>query len=419
MKKVLVIQAARFGDIIQTARLIKSLARSCETHLAVDASFKILVQALFPEVIVHCFPFHQPVAPASLPGLEQEFKKIAALDFAQIFNCNFSPLSTNLSRLFPENKVTGLRPGHFSSGDILRSRWARLGFCLTGRRKITSLNLVDYWGWFHKNPIPPEFVNPPAAPGGEGLGVILAGREARRSLQPAIFARIVSVAASILKVRTIHLFGTERDVPVANQFRHALSPEMRNKVVDLCGKTGWLELIAKIENLDLLLTPDTGTMHLAAFLGTPVMAFFLSSAWCHETGPYGQGHLIWQANTGCAPCVETAPCKHSVRCLDFFQDASFTRYVAAALTKNEKILSNLPDGLQLWKTDFDGAGQILKLAGGVDGQAGERLLTRKLINAFLLREDAGLSGFNNAEIAGMTEYLFPDADWMLPSARYY
>ena len=38
------------------------------------------------------------------------------------------------------------------------------------------------------------------------------------------------------------------------------------------------------KRLDVLLTPDTGIMHLAAHLGVPVFAFFLSSAWCHETG---------------------------------------------------------------------------------------------------------------------------------------
>lgn len=418
MKKALVIQAARFGDLVQTGRLIKSLLVSRETHLAIDNSFKSLAEALFPGAFIHCFPFHQPISPDTMPALMESFEKLAAIDFEQIFNCNFSPLSANLSRLFPEDKIIGLRPGHSSSGDILRSQWVRLAFRLAGRRKITSLNLEDYWGWFTIPPLLPELVNPPAAPGGDGVGVVLAGREARRSLPPPILAKIVNVVATILKSDVIYLFGTEREKSAATSLKRLLPPEARNKVQDLCGKTGWAELIAKLRKLDLLLTPDTGTMHLAAFLGAPVMAFFLSSAWCHETAPYGKGHLIWQASATCSPCLETATCAKSVECLNFFQDDAFLRLVAGALTNNARILSSLPQGLQLWRTEFDSAGQILKLEGGRDGQDAERLIARKLIDAFLLRKSANLTEFDREKVIEITEYLFPEAEWMLPSKRY-
>lgn len=418
MKKTLLIQAARFGDLVQTIRLIKSLARDHELHLAVDDSFKILARILFPEAAIHGFPFHQPVPQDNMAFFTDDLGKLAANDFSQIFNCNYTPLAANLSRLFPEKKIIGLRPGHYSAGDILRSRWARMAFSLSGRRKITSLNLVDYWGWFAEDPFSAKLVNPAAKAGNRGLGIVLAGREPRRSLPPAILAGIANVAASILKVKKIFLFGTERESPVAAQFKRQLPQGLLDKVEDLCGKTGWPELITNLQGLDLILTPDTGTMHLAAFLGVPVMAFFLSSAWCHETAPYGAGHLIWQASISCAPCLETAPCSHNVECLKFFQDSSFLRFVAGALTKNEKILANLPVGLQLWKTGFDSSGQVLKLVAGRDRQASERHLTRKLINAFLLGESACLHDYKKEEIAEICQYLFPETDWMLPAARY-
>ena len=49
---------------------------------------------------------------------------------------------------------------------------------------------------------------------------------------------------------------------------------------------------------------DTGTLHLAAALGTRVVGLYMGTASCHETGPYGDGHYVLQAYAPCSPCNE-------------------------------------------------------------------------------------------------------------------
>lgn len=70
---------------------------------------------------------------------------------------------------------------------------------------------------------------------------------------------------------------------------------------DLTGETS-LKVLAEIfRKADLVVCPDTGPMHLAAAVGTPVIALFGPTApW--RTGPYGKGHVILRTGADCSPC---------------------------------------------------------------------------------------------------------------------
>jgi 3-deoxy-D-manno-octulosonic-acid transferase/heptosyltransferase-1 len=76
---------------------------------------------------------------------------------------------------------------------------------------------------------------------------------------------------------------------------------MTNKALNLEGKTSLLELAHLYKRAELLITPDSGPMHIAAAVGTPVIALFGPSAYW-RTGPYGQGHTIIRTNLPCSPC---------------------------------------------------------------------------------------------------------------------
>lgn len=58
MPRQLVIQLARFGDLLQTARLIDSLCAQGETHLLTDRSLTALAALIYPGVHVHAVPAH-------------------------------------------------------------------------------------------------------------------------------------------------------------------------------------------------------------------------------------------------------------------------------------------------------------------------------------------------------------------------
>ncbi len=77
----------------------------------------------------------------------------------------------------------------------------------------------------------------------------------------------------------------------------------QGKAKSVAGKTSLRELIAVFKKSLFVITPDTGTMHLAVACGKKVVALFgpTSSA---RTGPFGEGHLIIKSSLSCSPCFK-------------------------------------------------------------------------------------------------------------------
>ena len=78
---------------------------------------------------------------------------------------------------------------------------------------------------------------------------------------------------------------------------------MKSEAVDLAGETTLKTLVALYEKADLVVSPDTGPMHIAAAVGTPVVALFGPTApW--RTGPFGSGHHVMRVGLECSPCFK-------------------------------------------------------------------------------------------------------------------
>lgn len=106
------------------------------------------------------------------------------------------------------------------------------------------------------------------------------------------------------------LFGGKADVPLAEEIAAALQvpgPGRRSPVRVLAGRTSLRELCAALSACRVVITNDTGPMHVAAAVGTPVVVPFGSTS-PQLTGPGLPGdprHLLLRAAAPCAPC---APC---------------------------------------------------------------------------------------------------------------
>ncbi len=74
--------------------------------------------------------------------------------------------------------------------------------------------------------------------------------------------------------------------------------------VNLCGQTTLPEMVEWLRRCDLLVTNDTGPMHAAAALGTPLVALFGPTE-PRRTGPYGQLENVLRLDLPCAPCLKS------------------------------------------------------------------------------------------------------------------
>ena len=84
--------------------------------------------------------------------------------------------------------------------------------------------------------------------------------------------------------------------------------------VDFTGKTRLLQLAALLKRCRLLVTNDTGTMHVASAVGTPVVAIFGSTDPV-ATGPWGGGHVVVKKEVSCSPCFKRV-CPTDHRCME-------------------------------------------------------------------------------------------------------
>ena len=113
------------------------------------------------------------------------------------------------------------------------------------------------------------------------------------------FARL---ADALVKKKASVVFTGSRDdrEPVREILRRV---KAARKVLNLVGETSLRELAGLFSIADLVLTPDTGPMHLAVAVHAPLIALFGPTApW--RTGPYGNGHVILRKSLACSPCFK-------------------------------------------------------------------------------------------------------------------
>lgn len=404
-----VIQLARFGDLVQTKRLIRTLCARGETHLCVDKSLTDLAALLYPDVILHPVPVHGALEGAPFADLFTALRRLGSIPFDVVYNLNHSPLNRAVIRLFPADCVRGYA---MLGPQPLRDAWIRLAFRWTRRRVMAPINLVDFWAYLDAKPCPGHIVNPPASGQGRGIGVVLAGRESRRSLPPTVLARCLQTVFEARGGPSVYFLGTAAERPLGRQLKRHLPGHMLDRIEDLSGKTTWRDLAEALTGLDAVLTPDTGTMHLAAHVGAPVQAFFLSSAWCHETGPYGEGHTVWQSAFPCAPCLESAPCTRATACLAPFGERGHLRALAASVQGAAP--TPMPEHLLWIAAGTDALGGVWRVRAGQDTHAARRAALRCLVAEYLGVPLEPCADIGADVLQELTEMLYDESDWMLP-----
>src|SRR5438045_2711909 len=125
---------------------------------------------------------------------------------------------------------------------------------------------------------------------------------------PERFAEVAAAVSAKLSVQWI-LFGTPKDITIGETIARALGDSCINRI----GRTTLEQLIDELRKCCLLLTNDTGTMHLASLLGVPTVAIFGSTD-PRLTRPLGDRHIIVRHQVECSPCF-LRKCPIDFRCM--------------------------------------------------------------------------------------------------------
>jgi len=111
------------------------------------------------------------------------------------------------------------------------------------------------------------------------------------------YAEALRPLASPEQGRRLVLIGGPDERPLADEFVSL----MPYACLDLVGRASLMETAAVLERCRLFVGNDSGPMHMAASVGTPVVAAFGPSP-AGSYGPYGVPHRIVSLNFPCSPC---------------------------------------------------------------------------------------------------------------------
>lgn len=83
----------------------------------------------------------------------------------------------------------------------------------------------------------------------------------------------------------IKLIGSSRELSLSTDFLSKINPNYSDNIIDLIGNTSLPDLISHIDNMSVLVTGDTGPLHIAIALKTPTVSLFVTAD-PRNSGPY-------------------------------------------------------------------------------------------------------------------------------------
>lgn len=386
-RRILIVNLTRLGDLLQTSPTVaglRALHPDAEITLLAEKNFAEVCEAIPGVDRVHRIDLdhlgHLLLAGGSRVGEAFHFVRntvaeLRAGRFDLALNFSSSRMSAVLLGLLdiPDVRGWSMTSDGFRA---IQTPWARLFATLCLNRRVAGFNLVDCYrgvaGCLSTATPGLSFTVSDAArarvatrldaagiaAGARVIALQLGASRAVRRWPIESFARLAHELAGDGK--RIVLVGGGGERALAAELLQACG-SCATPLVDLCGQTSIQELGALLERCALLVTGDTGPMHMAAATRTPIVGLFFGPALPFDTGPYGTDHVVLHAGVSCAPC------DHAVHCLDPFCRRTITAelvasVVRARLAADWSSLAEIGTALaarapvRLYRTGFDARG---------------------------------------------------------------
>ena len=331
---ILLVNITRLGDMLQATPTIAGMKQenpNCRVTVLVEKQF---------EQVCHWIPNIDEVISIDLgmtvrslaregAGIIDAFEylgevvdELRSKNFDFVLNMSSSAYTALLLRMLdaPDS-------GGWTADDegfrVINSDWARL-FATSvfhHNREFNSLNLVDVFrcsaqvtqhpqrllmtiaddakDYAQKLIDEAQFTNT-----GPLISVQAGASQQKRQWAPERFIQMINILIHKYNARIV-LTGTNKEMHVIEPIAKAVNSQ---NLMVAAGKTNIPQVAAILHLSDLLISGDTGPMHIAVAAGTPVVSMFLASAFGFETGPYSEGNLVLQPIIGCGPCNPNKSC---------------------------------------------------------------------------------------------------------------
>ncbi len=336
---ILILQMQRMGDLILTFPLMGWL----QQHVPEHPLWVVSEPRFFQELM--------DLAPKAVFFPPEAAERLASTAYHAVINLSHRSDAARLcGALRTEQRV----------GPHIRGQARYIeGFWQLYRASIVHNNRHNHFHWgdlnlldtVPLNALPtvrhPESGTPSAAARG-CVGLFVGASEPEKRPEPHFWG---ALAKQLLRkgIRPL-FFGGPDDRPLAKVAEQVAGVAGCN----LCGRFSLTQLAHALRALDLFVTSDTGPMHLAAWIGTPVLNLSMGPVNAWETGPIAAGHLVLRPTVSCNGCWR---CGHShPPCRDAFRPGPVAATIHRLLTERGRVPQTDIPGLALYRTGRDALG---------------------------------------------------------------
>jgi ADP-heptose:LPS heptosyltransferase len=392
MKQVLIINVTRMGDLIQTGPLLSRLREEwpdVAIDLVVDRSFAptaVLLTGLrqviscdFTRLLDDC-----RTQSKSLVTLVQEMTAWAAplrdAHYDRIINLTFNRQTGLLASYIGAPDLRGITSGP-DGNPIVKNPWLSYFTDLHRHRRFNRFNLVDLYAMGGSGPgtfsplsvtVPADgktwaddFLRSQTTTVSQWIAVQVGASDVMKAWRPEYFGRTLALLSRHSGIGFV-LIGTAAEaesIELAKTTYRAGGGTA--PMLDASGRTTLHQLVGLLSRCRLLLTNDTGPMHIAVGVGTAVIDLSVGHVDHHETGPYGPGHWVIQPDLACSPCGFDQICAHHA-CKDRLIPEEVAKLCLHTLGLGP--FPSWSTGLRVYQSgaDADGLGSFVMRAGHVD-----------------------------------------------------
>ncbi|MCH5277272.1 MAG: glycosyltransferase family 9 protein [Desulfovibrionaceae bacterium] len=327
----LILQLQRMGDLVLSFPLFAWLR-----HLEPDRPLWVVAEPGFYQALLPLAPpvlFMPPDAPA-----------LRKTGFHRIINLSHRPEAARLAGELRAERI---------AGRVERDGIARIhGAWSLYRASLVHNNRHNRFHWADLNGLDLFAELDPDGPGrcvwprirpprGTGkVGLFVGASEAAKRPEPEFWARL---AAHLMR-RGLHpvLLGGPGEQALGDKAARLARIPRGN----LCGRFSLAGLVRFLSGLDLLVTPDTGPMHVGAWAGTLTLNLSMGPVNAWETAPFPPGHLVLRPTASCVGCWACTRADHP--CRRRFEPGRVAALVHSLLSPGHRLPS--PPGLRLART---------------------------------------------------------------------
>ncbi len=336
MSQVLIINITRMGDLIQMIPLLARLEEESPgvtIDLIVDQEFAH-VAMLIPGIRhVLAFDFQKlmdesRVRARDVVSLYQDLshwaKPLLQVGYDRVINLTFNRRSAFLVKFFgcvDERGMTTAQDGSF----LVKNPWMKYFLDFQAYRHVNRFNIVDLFalggsgpGGFHPIQLlvthklsdwARTFLRHAGSPH-YWVAVQVGASDPMKAWRPEYYGQMMAHLSKRQDVGFV-LIGSKKEEPAVQEaikvFRQTGGQGILCEAV---GKTSVPEVIALLQQCQLMVTNDTGPMHMAVGVTTPVVNISVGHVDFRETGPFGPGHWVVQPDIVCGPCGFDKVCPH-------------------------------------------------------------------------------------------------------------